>query len=351
MIARRTVILIGALTLATVVAAAVAVTDRVGETRTTVDAVPIYPDLELRTDDVRQVRVVRADDSATGTVTLTQTGDGWMLEERDGYPARTDLVRKLLFDLGRLELTERKTADPGRFDRLSLTDVAQQGSKASRIVVTTAQGDTLVDLHVGRTRQSPTGGKSMVYVRRTDEEQTWLAEGDIDLRGAPAQWVMREVVNIPKNTITTVVLTAPDGSVLWLERTGVTDFGIVELPTSRKVQSQYTVNNAATLIDKMLFDEVRTAEGLAFDGREGEVVFTTDDGLTLTLDLAADPDGASLPWVRVTVAIDEAAPEEAKERGLAARAQTAGWAYRLSSYDTTRLRATLESLTQPAEGS
>lgn len=363
MIKRRTVILLGAVTLATAAGAVAAVVDRTAETRTEVEAVRLYPKLDDQAGEVQQVQVARAADSPDGTVTLLRTDGGWVLKERDHYPARTDLVRKLLFDLGQLELIERKTADPTRFDRLELADVGAKGAKASRVVVTTAGGDEVVDLHVGKRRESPTGGKPRVYVRRSDERQTYLAEGELDLRGSPVEWLLREIVNVPKDSIAEATITAPSGEVLHLSRVGK-DFRIDDMPAGRKVASQYSVNNAATVLDKLLFDDVRSAAGLTFSADQGRAVFKTGDGLTVTLEFAADPKAAGPgapepeapepgagPWIRVAIAVAADAGDDARKLAEAASRQTEGWAYRVSSYDLERLRATAESLTKPAEGS
>lgn len=353
MIRRRTVTVLAAVTVAATVGAVAAVVERTAETRTAVQAERVYPALEEKAADVQQVKLVRADGSKDGSVTMIRSGEGWVMEERDRFPVRTDLVRKLLFDLGQLELIERKTADPGRFDRLQLKDVTAKGSSATRVVVTAAGGGTLADLHVGKRRESLTGGEPMVYVRRSSETQSYLAEGELDLRGGPVQWLPREIVNIPKESIVSAVHTAPSGDVLRLERSGK-DFRIAEPPAGRRTDSQYTVNNAATVVDKLLFDDVRSADGLTFDPKLGGATFTTRDGLTVSIDFATDPAAGTpdaAPWVRVGLTVPDGAPEEARKLAETARTQTAGWAYRLSSYDLERLRATAMSLTKPAEGS
>ncbi len=261
-------------------------------------------------------------------------------------------MRKLLFDLGQIELIERKTADADRFGRLDLADVAEKGSNATRVVVAAGAGDPLVDVHVGKRRESLSGGEPMVYVRRSGERQTYLAEGELDLRGGPVQWLLREIVNIPREGIVSAQLTGASGEVLRLERAG-NDFRIVDLPAGRRVDSQYTVNNAATVVDRLLFDDVRSAQGLDFASGPGAGSFTTRDGLTVTLEMAADPAGGAdaSPWLRVGLSLAPEATEEARAFAEAARVRTEGWAYRVSSFDLERLRATAESLTKPAEGS
>lgn len=357
MITQRTVTLLGTLTLMTAIGASVAMVDRLSEVRTEVQAELLYPDFDRRAGEVRQIEVIRADDSEAGNISIVRTGDGWILHQRDGFPARTDTVRKLLFDIGQLELIERKTGDPGRFDRLDLVDVAQEGSKADRLVVTTADGETLVDLHVGKRRESLSGGDPMVYVRRTDESQTYLAEGELEIKGRPPLWLFREVVNVPQATVQRARIVTADGARLELERESATgrNFRIVDLPADRSVDSQYAVNNAATVLDKLLFDDVRSADGLTFDPDLGHAEYTTVDGVLYTVEFAADPEteSAETPgrWLRVGVTIPEGAGEETRALAEKHREQTRNWAFRISDWEMERMTATLDGLTKPAEAS
>ena len=357
MITRRTVTLLGSLTLLTAIGASVAMVDRLSEVRTEVAAEALYPDFERRAGEVRQIEVIRSEDNPDGTISIVRTGDGWILQQRDGYPARTDTVRKLLFDIGQLELIERKTADPGKFDRLELRDVAQPESKASRLVITTADGETLVDLHVGKGRDSLSGGEPMVYVRRTDETQTYLAEGALELKGKAPLWLFREVVDVPQASVQRATIVTAQGDRMELERVSADgrDFGIADLPQGRKIDSQYAVNNAATVLDKLMFDDVRTADGLTFDPALGHAEFTTKDGVLYTVEFAEAPTEAGAAdtarWMRVRITVPSGAPEEARALADKHRQQTDTWAFRISDWEMERLTATVESLTKPAEAS
>ncbi len=350
MISQRSVTFLGTLTLMAAIGAAVAIVDRLSETRTTVDAETIYPEFARQAEDVYQIQVIRAEDNEDGSISIVRSGDGWILEERDGYPARPDTLRKLLFDIGELELIERKTADPGRFDRLHLRDVAQTGSQASRLVMTTADGRTLVDLHIGKRRDSLSGGEPMVYVRRTDDTQTYLAEGDLDLRGRAPLWLFRAIVDVPQADIRRAVLVNEAGERTLLERVDDEgrDFRIVDLPEGRRIDSQYQVNNAATVLDKFLFDDVRSADGLRFDPAFGHAEFTTKDGILYTVEFA---DADSERWVRVGVTVPEGAEEATRAAADVHKTATAGWAFRISDWEMERLSASTTTLTKPAEGS
>lgn len=357
MITQRTVTLLGTLTLLTSVGAGIAMVDRLSEVRTEVEAEILYPDFDRRAGEVHQIEVIRAEDNEDGSISIVRTGDGWILQQRDGFPARTDTVRKLLFDIGQLELIERKTADPGRFDRLNLRDVAQEGSQASRVVLTTAEGETLADLHVGKRRDSLSGGEPMVYVRRTDETQTYLAEGSLELKGKAPLWLFREVVDVPQASVLRGTIVTSDGDRLELERVAEEqrDFRIVNMPEGRRIDSQYSVNNAATVLDKMLFDDVRSADGLTFDPDLGHAEYTTADGVLYTVEFAETPpsDGGGNPvrWIRVRVTIPEGASDAVRDLAVKHREQTEGWAFRISDWEMDRLTATVDGLTKPAEAS
>ncbi len=190
--------------------------------------------------------------------------------------------------------------------------MTEKGSNATRVVVAAGAGDPLVDVYVGKRRESLSGGEPMVYVRRTGEQQTYLAEGELDLRGGPVQWLLREIVNIPRESIVSAQLTGASGEVLRLERAG-NDFRIVDLAENRRIDSQYTVNNAATVVDRLLFDDVRSAQGLNFAAGAGS--FTTRDGLTVTLEMASDPAGGAeaSPWLRVVLSLAPEATEDARD--------------------------------------
>jgi hypothetical protein len=357
MISRTTVTQLGALTVLVSIGAAIAIVDRTASVRTEVTAERLYPDFERRADEVQTIQILRAEDNPDGSVSIARTGDGWILQQRDGFPVRTATIRKLLFDMGQLELIERKTADPGRFSRLELRDVAQEGSAATRIVVTTANGDTLADLHVGKRRESLSGGEPMIYARRTDETQTYLAEGELELKGKAPLWLFREVVDVPQGNIRRAILVTASGERLELERVAPDqrDFRIVSALDGRQVDSQYRVNNAATVLDKLVFDDVRAEDGLIFDPDLGHAEYTTQDGVLYTVEFADGPlpDGedGTARWIRVRVTVPEAATAEARALADQHAAQTKGWAYRISDWEMERLTATVAGLTKPAEGS
>lgn len=356
MINRRTVTVLGSLAVLASIGAGVAISHELLQARRTVSSEVAFPALDTGMDGVNVIQLKRADGSENGTVTLAKTGDGWIVEERDGYPARAEWVRELLLDLSQLELIEEKTAEPGKFDRLDLVDVAQNQSKSTRLVVSTTEGETLVDAHFGKTRDSLSGGAPMIYLRRTDDHQTYLAKGELNLRQGPPSWVFQAIMNVPRAPVVSATVRTRDGQVIRLEKAaGSNDFKIADLPEGRKIKSQYTVNNIGGMLEKLAFEDVRDATGLVPDPGLGEGVFEIDGGARIWLRLAQVPSAiaGNEPeiWLGVDVEIFHDATAETRALAEDIAATTSGWAYKVSDYTLSRFETSLDSLVEPASGS
>lgn len=328
-------------------AAAVAATARYTGTIETITSEKAFPGFAEKLENIQQIDLIRAEDSATGTVSIVRAGEGWEIEQRDGYPARTELIRRLLSDVSDLDIVEAKTKDIARLHRLHLTDVAQDGSNSVRLVVIDQGGETLLDSHFGKQRDSISGSAPMTYLRDSGESQSYLAEGELDLRQGPVDWLFREVINVKADNIREAVLTAPDGHALTITRDkqGERDFTTTGLGENREPRSKYAPRNAATALDKLIFQDVRAAKGLTFSGA-GSALYKTYDGLDVTVTFAEVKSDGDKPevWTTYHVAPSSDAPDEAKLKALNLNKKLAGWAFKLSDDLTGRMRETAETL-------
>ena len=107
----------------------------------------------------------------------------------------TAISRRLLVALDQLKVLEAKTRDPKRFERIDLRDLSTLGARRPG-------GGARQSRRVSLTPSSASGGP--IWPRpgaclraQIREQQTWLAEGDLDLRTGPVDWLNREITNIP----------------------------------------------------------------------------------------------------------------------------------------------------------
>ena len=93
----------------------------------------------------------------------------------------------MLTALTELRLVEPRTKDPAEFSRLGLEDPNGKTAKSDLLRVLDASGKPIVSLIVGHRRVRTQGNvPEQIFVRRPDDNQTWLAEGslEVDCRSA-----------------------------------------------------------------------------------------------------------------------------------------------------------------------
>lgn len=309
-----------------------------------VSAEPVFPGLSDRLNEAAAIQLEDRRDS----VTLVRAGEGWVVENAHNYPARGDAVRALVLALADLQIVEAKTERPEMFARLEVEPLDTEGARSRRITVLDGAGKVLADLIVGKKRHGQGGQPDAHYVRRPDGGQAFLAESRLDPRVEPIDWLDRRIADISRGRVQQVVIDHPGGISLTVakdSREG-NDFRVVDLPEDMKVENQFTLNATAGTLDRLVFDEVMPAAGLAL--QEHVTRYTTFDGLAVTIGFA-EHDGKL--WSRYTAAALDDAAEEVKAEAAEINARAEGWAYRLADFKNEQLRRKLEDLAKKQEGS
>lgn len=369
MMTPRSFFILTAVTAVAVLAASVAALDR--SRPVTLDAAgeSLVPGLDAKLDQVVAVEVAAGEERFT----VTNTGSGWALKEREDYPVPEDRVRELLVGLADLKLLEAKTARPDRHARLELEDPAGEDAKSVAVTLRNGAGDALAGTVVGKRRYSVyAGGKGGTYVRRADETQTWLAEGELKVGKTPRDWLDREVLRVDEKQIQRVGVRQPDGTELTAgkETPLANDFVVDDIPEGRKLSSDTAGNRLRNAFAYVDLDDVRPAAGLTFPEPYHQAHMTTFDGFVVTAEIAeidgekwarftarAEPAGAAAQPAATEESAkaedegtDESKPLPLPERVAAFNKRTGGWLYRLDDWTTETMSLGMEALLEPLEG-
>ena len=351
MLSLRSLGILAAVTGAVLLAAALAVVWRHDATISVLDNEPAFPGLEQRIPDIARIEMSWNRDGAVELVSILRGDGAWRIAEQNGYPADTGKVRDFILSLAELKLVEAKTADPVRYARLGVSDVAEAGSEATRVRLLGRDGGTIVDTLIGSDRTSGTGG-AMLYLRQSGDARSWLAHGRVDDVQRIASWTDEAVVDIGADRIEEIHLTAPNGEVLEVRRTGEgeTPFELMNMPEDRKFATFYTLNEITDGLAKLTFEDVRGMNGMTFEPSLGNAIYQTRGGLTVIVDFAEVPGtgGGVETWTHFSVNVAPDATEEAKSFAAANVERLSRWAYRLSDSRLQRLRHSMESATKPA---
>jgi len=269
---------------------------------------------------------------------------GWHLTEKGDYPARFEAVKMALVALARLETIEAKTAKPELYPKLQVEDPGPAEARSTRLTLRDAEGDTLGAIIVGKTRDSAAGvGRPGVYVRRPDEARAWLADGDPQLPATAVDWLDRNLIDLARDRIASAILEPAQGAVVALSRAAASeqDFTLADVPEGRKAKSAGAVNAVAWTLEGLRFDDVAPAADIDFAAGASTATFTTFDGLTVRVELAAKEDAS---WVRVAAEAADDAEAAVRDEAATIRARSDGWAFRLPDYKLDKLRTPLADL-------
>jgi bifunctional DNA-binding transcriptional regulator/antitoxin component of YhaV-PrlF toxin-antitoxin module len=335
----RSVLVLALVTLLTSVAAVVMVLLEPQTGRVVVDGEPAFPALRANPDAVAEIEVR----GGGNDIVLERTdGEAWVSRTRDGYPVEPGLTRAIVVALSDMQLVEAKTSDPARFARLEVEDPDQDA--ASQLVTLRGEdGEVLAEVIVGKERNRLTGTEPAgTYIRRPEEEQSWLATGRVALPEEPDVWLEREVVDLAAEEVVEVEVSPADGPAYILRRAEDTDGWVLAGPEGEQpLADDADPIELVGALAGLRHQGIARADELAWPEPGHRLRFTTDGGLRVSV-RAADVDGG--PWITIEAApaLAEADPE-ALERAQAISGRTEGWAYALPRSAFDRLTLPLET--------
>jgi len=293
----------------------------------------MFPDLAPKLQDAARIEIVHQGK----TTTIVKHGDTWGLAERAGYVVQPTKLRGMLTALTELRLVEPRTKDPAEFNRLGLEDPNQKTAESNLLRVLDASGKPIVSLVVGHRRVRTQGNvPEQVFVRRPDDNQTWLAEGSLQVDYDPQLWLDRDIMNIDHSRIASIAVTvgeqtldfARDGQKLALKS-----------PADHPPLDEYKLDDVDRGLELLTFQDVQTDKDPVGD-KIGQSVYTTSDGLAVTTTLFK---GSKDVWARFTAAGKDKTKDEADRLN----ARLAGWTYQLGAWKQKALAPTLDELKAP----
>ena len=348
-----------------VVLAVIFAQQRISETKPAVGGGLMFEGLIRKVNSVASIQV----NNGNEIFSIVRKAQSWGVAEKSAYPVQFDLVKKTIMGVAELDLVAAKTKNPDRHGALGLnTPEAEEGGSIG-LILADDTGTTLASLLVGKTVRA--GGERR-YVRRPNEDQTWLGSGGIDVGKTPLDWMEIILTQIRHDRIRKITFSHPDGDRAVLERMEQSDFDFtyMEIPGGMRALAPSKLNSVGGGLAFLSMKDVRLASGMNFDPMEAIVTrFETWDGIVVTVSTIETDEkrwarfeaefDESLVWEAVpSVAsdVDESADEteEAEDPHAVAREEagtistlTSGWAYALDDHKMDQLRKRSEDFIEP----
>ncbi|OUR73548.1 hypothetical protein A9Q78_03935 [Methylophaga sp. 41_12_T18] len=239
----------------------------------------LYPELFDQLGDVDTIKFKSSQDEFT----LYKQGEDWLIKERWNFPADFNLVKRALIDIAEAKVLERKT-DSSEYHPLLGVEGIEDGGLS--IQVTLLNGEQQVaGLILGNEREIDKNmGPRQFYVRRSNEDRVWLAEGYLNLNPLMLNWIKSEVVNVARERIAQVNIIQPNGQTATIVNVGKKNkFGIPRLMESTVFKYEQLGYDIAGTLHQLRMEDVQPLTD--FSRGDSEVVtaeFITFDGLKVT---------------------------------------------------------------------
>ena len=269
-----------------------------------------------------------------GQTVIEKRADGhWGVASMRGYPVQEAKLRLMLTGLTELRLVEPRTSDPAQFSRLGVDDPNAAGSSADLLRVVDNTGKSILAVIVGHRRvRVRTNVPEEVYVRQPNENQSWLAEGSLQVDADAALWLDRDLMNIGHDRISSVRV--GDGALVFGRVDG--RFGLMQPAVHPKLED-YKVDDVAKALELLTFQALKADED-APGTEAGSSVFNTGDGLAVTIRVFhADKD----VWARFAVT---GTSDTVKAEADRMNARLAGWTYQIGSWKEKSLVPGMDDL-------
>jgi hypothetical protein len=290
----------------------------------------VLPGLQQSLNSITRVNLSKGD----GThATLTRQEKGWSVAER-GWPADLGKIRKLLLDLGALNIVEEKTRVAANYPALGVEDVSSP--KATGTLVELVAPAHTWAIIIGKS----SSGKS-AYVRVAGAPQSLLAAPPVSVDAGPKDWLDRTLIDINVARVREVEEKPAEGAAYSAsrEKKDQSSFTVSPLPKGRELMGPGAAEPIAGALNSLTLDDVRKAETPA-GAPLSHAVFRTFDGLEV--ELAGRKDGSH---ALVAISARSSAKESADE-AQKLQARCAGWEFEIPDYRYNTIFKPLEELLQ-----
>jgi hypothetical protein len=297
---------------------------------------PVIKGLTAQVNEITEVRIAKGDGTHT---TLRKRPTDWVVVERE-FPADSGKVRKLLLDLGALQVVEAKTADPEKYSQLGVEDVTTPTAGGTRIELVTPE--KVHGVIVGKTSGVKSG-----YVRATDAKQSLLATPQISADPDPKRWLDSTIVDIPEARIREVEVLPGKGPAYRVtrEKKEQTDFTVPNLPKGRELSSPSAANAVAGDLTMLVMTDARRAPSSTEPSVPAQrAIFRTFDGLEIQVEGRAEGER------RYISVVPQSSAKETTDEAQKLDARLKGWQFEIPNYKYDALFKPLEDLLKKPEG-
>jgi hypothetical protein len=288
------------------------------------------PDLIKNKDQIS--KIIMQDYSQK--LTLQKVNGSWLMLERNNYPVLTDKVEDLIYSLADLRIIEPKTNNRAYFKQLDVNDITEPDSQALLVMLQDGDNINFAKVYIGKREGVRLGEEYQehIFVRRADEDQTWLVQGVVPLSSDFRDWVEQPLLGlIDSDQIKSVAIQRPqaDKIVIAKNKQDQEDF-ILETLSAKKgmVLDLDAVNTVPFELAELEYSDVLPVASVDAEWDKSlTATLETFPGVTVVLNVIKHNDRV---FAKVQANVSGEANAELQSKVQAYNTMKQGWVYELS---------------------
>lgn len=191
--------------------------------------------------------------------TLKRAGSGFVVEDKDNYPADTKMINNLLTSCMDIRTVELYTEDEKNYKDLGVSEEDAQ----SVVKFLDSSGAIITGVIIGK--DCPSGG--MYYGRRVYDNKVYVMDNVPWPGVSPLEYIDRNLISMSKAEIESITVTSPQDSYTLVPEANSTEAVLKEIPAGKK-EKKNECNQVFSAIMNLAFDDVNSVSqmpGLKFD--------------------------------------------------------------------------------------
>jgi hypothetical protein len=207
-------------------------------------------------------------DSAGGTVTLEREGKGFVVADREGYPAETSKINNLImscFDVRTIELITDDTRNH--------SDLEVAKANANNIVKFLDSNDKII---TGLVTGKSDPQTKVTYARQVSSDEVFSVAKAPTVRTSATDYMDTQITDVDSEDVVRVTLNGPEGS--FTVRTDANDTVIVkEMPAEKKLKES-DAKNVMSALSGLSFADVKKESSFGQDTLKFDGMFICEMG-------------------------------------------------------------------------
>tara|TARA_B100000427_G_scaffold323075_1_gene325975 strand:- start:23 stop:1027 length:1005 start_codon:yes stop_codon:yes gene_type:complete len=291
----------------------------------------IFDKIQSTLNDINEIII----DNGKKKVSIIKDNENWYMTSKFNYKIKNEIVRKNLIQISELRYFEKKTKEGFLYSRLDLNFPDNDENKSKFISIIDKNGNSLVEFILGKRK------KNGVYIRKKNDEQSWLTAGILDMSSIEKDWLETNILNIDFKDVKMISMnhSKKEQSFSLTKDEKNENFLIENLTKDQLPKSDLIANFLGYLYTNLFFEDVSERKKFNEDKFLTKIDFELFNDTKISAIIFTEND---IQWINFS--LNNESINELKKQNIIFVDDINNWSYKLSSTKYNNINTKLKDL-------